>query len=167
MILAIDIGTNLGFAIKIAKQNMGNLKIPKDSMYVGLDSLPVIVGVKKLKRKSDTVRTQQLYYFIKELNEAETIDTIVYEKVYRHTGSHAGHLFGAYENVLVRCSREFSTNLVDFSPTHIKKKFSGHGHASKMRMMHEFKERTGRQADNSDCVDAYAVLKTFENSDRT
>ncbi len=97
--------------------------------------------------------------WLNELIRTSKPDTIVYEEVYRWMSSSAAHTFcGLRAIVLKTCHYKNITNK-GYSPTEIKKFFTGKGNAKKEHMIAEAKKRwPDLNLTSDDEVDAIALL---------
>lgn len=119
--MAIDIGTKLGWAIGTSINKSGYLD----------------GGTKLLLKKGDP--DAQRYMNLKNLLEEKISvykpSKIYYEKVWRHTGVLAAHVYGALESQIKMACEISGIPFGLYTPTEIKKKFTGYGHASKECVM--------------------------------
>lgn len=99
----------------------------------------------------------ELYNFLTELHWHYGFDTIAVERV-----------AGRFKNALIQMSKlhgivqlfahNNNCNVIEYSPTEIKKNFTGKGNASKEMMIDRFREITGRDPIDDNEADAFAIL---------
>ena len=96
--------------------------------------------------------------WLNELIRTAKPDIIVYEEVYRWRGASAAHAFGGFRAIFLKTChcKEIATK--GYSPTEIKKFFTGKGTAKKELMIAEAKKRwPDLNLTSDDEVDALAI----------
>lgn len=140
--LGIDIGTTLGFCIhSYDTKDMSNLEVGlkynekvKYAISEILDKGFFMVGsidLSKVEKQGD--RVSKLGFMLEQMRLSCQIDVVAYEKVYRFMSSAAAHTYGMYRGELLRIydRDEAGTDIIELSPTDIKKAFTGSGRAVK------------------------------------
>ncbi len=138
-ILALDLGTNTGFAI-----------------YNGES---IISGTKRLRHsKSESgLRFLDFRQWLIEMIKTHRINEIYYERVYRHCGTEAGHVYGGFLYHLAAVVEEFNVKCTGIPVTTIKKLTTGNGKASKEDMMKAVRN-SGFNPIDDNSADALAIL---------
>ena len=147
-VLALDLATSTGWA---------------DIAHGIIDS-----GSKSFARKPATkTRTastpgEPFHLFevwLNELIRSSKPEIIVYEEVYRWMSSSAAHTFCGMRAVLLKTCHYKGITPKGYSPTEIKKHFTGKGNAKKELMIAEAKKRwPDLNLTSDDEVDAIAIL---------
>lgn len=143
-LLAMDLGTATGYALRIC----GKVSISTESFAL---------------RKSDSPGMRYLRFvkFLKLLHDATGFTLVVYEKVNRHMGTEAAHVYGAFEGHLHAFCAEHGIDHSGVGVTEIKKFATGKGNANKDAMLAWAKARP-EAVDNlpidDNGADALAVL---------
>ena len=88
---------------------------------------------------------------------AEQVHAIAYERVYRHVGTDAAHVYGAFEAMMQMVAAQHNVELVPVGVGTIKKAWTGNGAADKAAMMAEARRR-GFKPTTHDESDALAIL---------
>lgn len=139
MILAIDLGNELGYAIK---------------KHSTIES-----GWKRLTNGSKNHSGKKFELFRLWLDELDEIDIkeIYYEDVRRHNGLFAARAYGGYLAILQMWAHERNIECSGVGVGQIKKFWTGNGRADKEMMIKEANKR-GFDTDNDNCADALALL---------
>jgi Holliday junction resolvasome RuvABC endonuclease subunit len=120
-ILALDLGSNLGFALH--------------------DNGVIVSGVEsfrpKKKNENKGERWERLVAFLNIFLLAHSPKIVAYEKVRNHKGIQASHMYGAYEAILELICYKLNIRLIPLEVGHIKKHFTGRGNASKEMIIDE------------------------------
>jgi len=147
-ILAIDLGTKFGYAVYAnGITSSGHKDLTR---YKGCKS-----------RSADHIG-QPISDFRDWLHGAITDgrpDVIVIESVYRWSSSAASIAYGRYNGIVVDEACRFEIPVVGYSPTHIKKHWTGKGNCKKDLMIAEAQKRYPEEnlTDDNEC-DALAIL---------
>jgi len=97
--------------------------------------------------------------WLNELIRTAKPDLIVYEEVYRWMSSSAAHAFCGFRAVLLKTCHYKGITVKGYSPTEIKKFFTGKGNAKKRHMIAEARKRWPElNLTSDDEVDAIAIL---------
>ncbi len=97
--------------------------------------------------------------WLNELIRTSKPDTIVYEEVYRWMSSSAAHTFCGFRAVLLKTCHYKGITVKGYSPTEIKKFFTGKGNAKKQHMIAEAKKRwPNLKIIDDNQIDAIALL---------
>ena len=143
-ILALDLGTKLGWSVST---------VDKREVF---DS-----GTKdfSLKRhEGGGIRYLRFRYFLDHLHETcGPFEQIVYEKVRRHKGTEAAHIYGGFQAELCAWGEKHETPYGSLEVGEIKKFLSGKGNASKEDMILAVQDRGFEPADDNE-ADAIAIL---------
>lgn len=116
-ILALDLGTATGFAI-----------------YNGES---IISGTTKLRhsKSASGLRFLNFRNWLIDTIKTHRINEIYYERVYRHCGTEAGHVYGGFLYHLAAVVEELNVKCTGIPVTTIKKLTTGNGKATKEDMM--------------------------------
>lgn len=170
MILGLDLGTSMGYSFLCNNSNEyfenSHIKYAKrEQIDIKINFNFLAYGSIKFKKSKKLARTDQMLRCLYSIKNIQDIEVIAYEKVYRHTGSHASHLYGAYENTVIKFAKDNNIDIHYYSPTHIKKVFSDKGNATKQRMIYFANIHLGidsrNKIKNDDEADAIAILFTY------
>ena len=110
-ILALDLGTHLGYAILREKE--------------------IISGTKKLKNKTFGQRFSEFIKWLYQILDCYEIEKVYFERVRRHLGTEAGHVYGAFMYVLAVVCEDLKIPYEGCEVGEIKKYITGHGRATK------------------------------------
>jgi Holliday junction resolvasome RuvABC endonuclease subunit len=148
MILAYDIGRNLGWAMFAhGKVTSGVEKLPNKK------SKAQNVGI-----ASSLAAAQQHIAAHMLIAATETgLRAVAYEQVRRHLGTDAAHAYGAYMGIFALQCHQSGVPFVGYGVAHIKKLWTGKGNANKIDMIREARRRGFYVADDNE-ADALAVL---------
>ncbi len=143
MILALDLGTLTGFAY---------------------GPNPVVFGTWKLKPLPTEDPAVRFILLQAELSGVQReisggINTVYYEKVQRHIGTYAAHVYGGLEASLGMWCVDNYIPYEGVPVGTIKKNWTGKGNASKVEMIDEAIRR-GYNVRNDNEADALAILHT-------
>lgn len=141
-ILAIDIGTTTGWA----------LGMRDGALHSGSESFA--------PRRNDGPGQRWLKFSAwlgERARQAGEIHVVYYEKVRRHAGTTAAHVYGGFEAHLQAWADRNRIRLVGVPVSVIKKSWTGRGNANKDAMMAEAKRRGIKVVDDNHC-DARALL---------
>lgn len=137
--LALDLGSRTGFAI------MRDGKIT--------------IGARKLRHDRSATGTRFLDFrnWLIETINAYNICIAFFERVYRHKGTDAAHVYGGFMYALAAVCEEKHIKCVGIPVGTIKKVATGNGHASKEDVI-AFAKRHGFDPVDDNAVDALAIL---------
>lgn len=142
VVLALDLGTKTGWALREADGTVrhGNVNL----------------------RGRGTSRNegygQRFLRFERWLEGSlEGVSEVVYEKVRRHLGTDAAHVYGGLEATLSKLCEQRNIPYRGIPVGTIKKGWTGAGNASKLEMLREA-ERRGFSPATEDEADALAIL---------
>ena len=110
-ILALDLGTHLGYAILREKE--------------------IISGTKKLKNKTFGQRFSEFIKWLYQILDCYEIEKVYFERVRRHLGTEAGHIYGAFMYILAAVCEAHQIPYEGCEVGEIKKYIAGHGRATK------------------------------------
>jgi Holliday junction resolvasome RuvABC endonuclease subunit len=138
-ILALDLGSKTGFAIL------------KDGQ--------ITIGTKKLShdRRASGVRALDFYRWLTQTIREHGIGRVYFERVYRHSGVEAAHLYGYFMHMLAAVCEEHGIRCAGIPVTTIKKFATGKGNASKEEMIAAARSRGFNPVDDNS-ADALAIL---------
>jgi len=142
MILAIDLGTKLGWALHDATSELtisGTEHLKVDRYSGG--------GMRYLRFKK----------WLSEVHAGMPVKEIVFEEVRRHSGNDAAHVYGGLLAVLTAFGEEHSIPYQGVPVGKIKKYWTGTGNANKDLMMLEARKRGHAPGDDNE-ADALAML---------
>lgn len=144
-LLAIDPGQHLGIAVFDA----GTL---------------VHYECKHLRKKASDSKGMiltRLQIILEELLAQHSPDTIVYELVSRHIGTHAAHMYGAIEGLLHIIAEKYGLAMVSVPVKHIKKFTTGSGNADKQKMLETANTLYTLELTNDNVADAILIGHTY------
>lgn len=143
-ILAIDIGTKMGWAVRC---HDGALKS----------------GTMHLKNfKHEGRRYHNLRRWLTEIkNNCGTLDHVYYEKVRRHLGTDAAHVYGGFHAIIAAWCAHHDIPIVGIAVATIKKEATGKGNADKASMIAAMKAKGFSPKDDNE-ADALAILMIAE-----
>jgi len=110
-ILALDLGTHTGYAI--------------------LSDEKIISGTKKLKNKTFGQRFSKFIKWLYQILDCYEIEKVYFERVRRHLGTEAGHVYGAFMYLLAVVCEDLKIPYEGCEVGEIKKYITGHGRATK------------------------------------
>lgn len=156
-ILAIDIGSKTGWAIK---RNDG-LVISGNLDMNPKNKVKTIKGKKEKLYEHPGIRYKKFNDLLIELssNYGE-INEIAYEDVKRHTGVMAAHLYGGFKAILQMFSYKINAELFPYGVGVCKLEAVGIGRSDKEASKLFAKKWTGREIESEDEADALTVLYT-------
>jgi crossover junction endodeoxyribonuclease RuvC len=138
-VLAIDFGTKTGWAL-----------FYEDKIISGTENT--------LKKKGkDGLRFVNFFSFLKKMREEYPISEVCYEKVCRHTGVQAAHVYGAFWGILNMWCDYHNIRCYNFYVPSIKKFISGKGNASKEEVIASVKLKGFNPCDDNE-ADALSLL---------
>lgn len=145
MRLALDLGTNTGFA---ATSENGGVFIVGSWCF------------KPSRHESEGVRYLRFQQELARFHQASPVTRVFYEAVERHAGTVAAHVYGGLRGVLVAfCEAQTPKVPYEGVPVGTIKKFwTGKGNATK-DMMVATAVANGFEVDNDNEADAIAILK--------
>lgn len=139
-ILALDLGTNTGFAVGARSHMVSGHWNLKPGRFDG-------GGMRYVKFRAR----------LDELRAAYGPDMIFFEEVRRHKGVDAAHVYGGLMATLTAWCEENKTPYSGLPVGEIKKNFTGKGNANKEAMMAEA-QRRGFDPATDDEADAIAIF---------
>jgi Holliday junction resolvasome RuvABC endonuclease subunit len=140
-VLALDLGSRTGFAI--------------------LKDERIIIGTRKLKhdKRASGRRFLDFRNWLVQIIKAHNIYVVFFERVYRHSGTEAAHVYGAFMYTLAAVCEELSVKCTGIPVGTIKKFATGKGNASKEDMIN-FAKSCGYNPLDDNSADALAILLT-------
>lgn len=139
-ILALDLGTNTGFAIGGPQHMVSGHWNLKPGRYDG-------GGMRFVKMRSN----------LEEIRKAYGVTHVFFEEVRRHRGVDAAHVYGGLMGTLTAWCEENDIPYSGLPVGEIKKAWTGSGNASKEAMVAECEKR-GFSPRTEDEADAIAVF---------
>jgi Holliday junction resolvasome RuvABC endonuclease subunit len=138
-ILALDLGTKTGFAI-----------------YNGES---IVSGTKKLRnsKSASGLRFVDFRRWLIDTIKSYRINEIYYERVYRHCGTEAGHVYGGFLYHLAAVVEELNVKCTGIPVSTIKKLATGNGKATKEDMMKAARNNGFNPLDDNE-ADSLAIL---------
>ena len=139
-ILALDLGTDCGFAI-----------YKDDGKFIS--------GTKKLRTYKEKfgARFHEFRKWLLNILEKHSIESVYFERVYGHKGVEAGHCFGGFMYTLASVCYQQNIPCISFSVQAIKKFMTGKGNANKDEMITAVKQK-GFKPETDDEADAIAIM---------
>jgi Holliday junction resolvasome RuvABC endonuclease subunit len=141
VVLALDLGTKLGFALR---QRDGTVTHGTESFA-------------PRKSWSPGQRWQRFRTFLHETVTRHNVQAIAYEDVKRHAGTDAAHAYGAFLALTELVADSHRLVLMPVGVGTIKKLWTGKGNADKAAMVAQAKARGFRPETDND-ADALAIL---------
>ena len=138
-LLALDLGTDCGFAIY------------KEGKFIS--------GTKKLGTNKEKFG-ERFYAFRKwllNILEKHNIESVYFERVYGHKGVEAGHCYGGFMYTLASVCYQQNIPCISFSVQAIKKFITAKGNATKNEIIAAVK-RKGFNPETDDEADAIAIM---------
>ncbi len=136
-ILALDLGTHFGYAI--------------------LSDEKIISGTKKLKNKTFGQRFLDFLQWLYQILDCYEIDKVYFERVRRHLGTEAGHVYGAFMYILAAVCEAHQIPYEGCEVGEIKKYITGHGRAAKSDVLKAVSNLGFSPADDNE-ADAISIL---------
>ncbi len=136
-ILALDLGSHLGYAI--------------------LSNEKIISGTKKLKNKTFGQRFLDFLQWLYWTLDQYEIGKVYFERVRRHLGTEAGHVYGAFMYILAAVCEAHQVPYEGCEVGEIKKYIAGHGRATKDEVVKAMSNLGFSPADDNE-ADALAIL---------
>lgn len=138
-ILALDLGTNLGFAIY------------KNGKFIS--------GTKKLGTYKEKFGAcfHEFRKWLLNILAKHNLEAVYFERVYGHKGVEAGHCFGGFMYMLASVCFQQKIPCISFSVQAIKKFMTGKGNATKDEMIDAARQK-GFNPETDDEADAIAVM---------
>ena len=140
-LLALDLGTNMGFAL----QSNGTI-------------LSGAVNFKPGKFDGGGIRFLKFRKWLDEIHASDQITEVVYEAVRRHIGTDAAHIYGALMGVLQMWCEEHNVPYSGESVQAIKIFATGKGNAGKEQVIAAVEKKWGFKPKSHDEADALALL---------
>ena len=140
-ILALDLGTETGWAIRL---NTGVI-------FTGTS--------KHIPHKSNQLMNRWSLFIamLNKLADKGEIQVVYYEEVRRHLGTQAAHIYGGFKALLEQWCQERNIQMKGVGVGEIKKFWTGRGNAQKKDMEQEA-ERRGFIVKDDNEADALALL---------
>lgn len=147
-VLGLDLGTHTGFAIGFGQGTPGRFTLSGTWSY-------------KLTRFDSPAQRYKLFEDqLTQLDDATGVDVIYYEKVVRHLGTTAAHVYGAFLNKLHEWADAREIRYVGVPVQTIKIFATGKGNAPKARMIEAARMWGFKVSDDADDeADAIALMK--------
>lgn len=148
-VLAIDIGTQTGFA-----------QLANGVLTSGNIGFHRYKGSTTVKPDHDGQPYLSMHKWLRGLIAQDRPECIVYEEVYRWMSSDAARTFCAYRSQILLLAAYYDVPCRGYSPTEIKKFWTGGGKADKAAMRGAMRQRLpalGQVFDDNE-VDAIAIL---------
>lgn len=148
-VLAIDIGTQTGFA-----------QLANGVLTSGSIGFHRYKGSNTRKPDHDGQPYLSMHKWLRELVIQDRPDCIVYEEVFRWMSADAARTFGAYRGQILLMAANYDIPCIGHSPSQIKKFWTGKGTADKPAMRAAMVHRIPslKAVVDPDEVDAIAIL---------
>lgn len=151
MIIGLDLGTRLGvcYTIRILKDR-ASYSMPKTYDLRGLEH-----GARfsELERILNSLAHESLRA------PAEKLEALYYERVHRHNGTDAAHLYGGYVAIVKLWGFKQGVPVYGIPVQDIKSFATGHANAEKIDMIRAAKRDGVVDIDDDNAADAYWVCK--------
>jgi Holliday junction resolvasome RuvABC endonuclease subunit len=149
MILALDLGTNTGWAL-------GNCRVTLS----GTESFA------PNKREGDGMRYLKFKRWLTEMKAANDIDAVYYEQVGRHASTAAAHVYGGFCAMLMAWCEHHGIAYRPVFWSEIKKFATGKGNATKAEMLAAMRAAGFSPRDDNE-ADAIALCMLAISRDTT
>lgn len=136
-ILALDLGSHLGYAI--------------------LSNEKIISGTKKLKNNTFGQRFLDFLQWLYQILDCCEIEKVYFERVRRHLGTEAGHVYGAFMYLLAIVCEDLKIPYEGCEVGEIKKYITGHGRATKDEVVNAVSNLGFSPSDDNES-DAISIL---------
>ena len=138
-LLALDLGTNIGFAIF------------KDGKFIS--------GTKKLGTYKEKfgARFHEFRTWLLNIIAKHNIEAVYFERVFGHKGVEAAHCYGGFLYMLASVCFQQKIPCISFSVQAIKRFMTGKGNATKDEMIAAARQK-GFNAETDDEADAIAIM---------
>jgi Holliday junction resolvasome RuvABC endonuclease subunit len=146
-ILALDLGTHTGFAL-----TAGN-SLP----HTLLGNVVVGTWHCKTAKETDGDRYHNFRKKLVEISGSSQFTHVYYERVRRHVGTDAAHVYGGLRGILIEFCEARKIPHEGVPVGTIKKSWTGRGNATKDLMIAEAEAR-GFEVENDNEADALALL---------
>jgi len=152
-VLALDLGTTTGFAL-----------LASGIVYSGSEDFTRYKGCKSKAADHIGQTILDFHKWLREEIQNNRPDCLAYESVYRWSSSDAAKTYGALRGILLLNAAAYRLPVFGYSPTHIKKYWTGKGNADKSAMVKVTKTRFPdlTTSDDNEC-DAIALLHLHLN----
>ena len=140
-LLALDLGTNMGYAIS-----------SKGTVVSGS------VSFKPGKFDGGGMRPLKFHRWLDDLHKTSVVTEVAFEAVRRHLGTDAAHIYGALMGVLTMWCEANKVPYEGVSVQAIKMFATGKGNAGKEAVTAAVKKRWGHNPKTDDEADALALL---------
>lgn len=149
-ILALDLGTKLGWALSVEGQ-------PIVSGVCNFSPQRFEGGGMVYVRFQRFLEEMYRHSFVDEGRFPQVVDLVAYEEVRRHIGCDAAHRYGGLMGTLSKWCEERKIPYTGLPVGAIKKNWTGRGNANKREMLAEAIRRGFTPADDNE-ADALAIL---------
>jgi Holliday junction resolvasome RuvABC endonuclease subunit len=148
-VLAIDIGTQTGFA-----------QLANGILTSGSVGFHRYKGSQTVKADHDGQPYLSMHKWLRNLISQDRPDCLVYEEVFRWMSADAARTFGAYRGQILLLAAHYDIPCHGYAPAQIKKYWTGRGTADKAAMRAAMLQRLPamKQARDDNEVDAVAIL---------
>ena len=151
-ILALDLGTKTGWALRIPSNDPGERTVTSGTQ-----------DFKSGRFEGGGMRYLRFKKWLEELNQlSEGIDQIYFEEVRRHLGVDAAHAYGGFLAHLSAWCEDKKIPYLGVPVGTIKKHITGKGNANKKAIISAIKELGFDPADDNE-ADALALLSLVRN----
>ena len=152
-ILSLDLGTTMGWAVLI-----------NDKMDSGSVSFARYKGCKSKSADHKGLPYLSLYAWLGLRCHIYRVKTIVYEDVFRWSSSDAAKVYGGYRGIVMSTAARYDIEVIGYSPSAIKKFWTGKGNADKNQMVKVTKQKyPNLEVKDDNQSDAIALLQLHIN----
>lgn len=151
-VLALDLATTTGWALYAA-----------NVLTSGSQCFARYAGSKSRAAEHVGEPFAKFGRWVRERIREDKPEVIVYEEVRRWSGASAAHCFGGYRGMLFAQAAIAGVRLVGYSPSEVKKFWTGKGNAKKPAMIAATLARVGISAVDDNESDAIALLYFYRN----
>ena len=152
-VLSLDLATQTGWAV-----------LANGVVTSGTKGFQRYLGSKSKPADHQGAGKLAFHYWIHEILRDDKPECICYEAVYRWMSSAASITYGSYHGLMMAQAANYDIPVFGYSPTHIKKFWTGKGNSKKDAMIAEAKTRHPEMEivdDNQ--ADALAILALHIN----
>jgi crossover junction endodeoxyribonuclease RuvC len=146
-ILALDLGTNTGWALYQQKAH-----------GAGYTVLSGTIDLRGNRFQGGGMRFLNFQRWLEHLRKQVNLDVVYFEEVRRHLGTDAAHIYGGFLAILTAWCEAYELPCQGVHLASIKKHITGKGNASKQEVINAIKAK-GYQPQNHDEADALALLE--------
>ena len=146
-ILALDLGTNTGWAL-----------FQQNKINAGYQVFSGTINLKNDRFQGGGMRFLRFRNWLDDINDSEAITSVYFEEVRRHVGTDAAHVYGGFLATLTSWCEDHNLPYQGVPVSHIKRHVTGKGNASKQEVIKAIEVIGYRPKDDNE-ADALALLE--------